>query len=30
VWQLFAPVLPEGREALTAAGRFIGARLGTL
>lgn len=30
VWQLFAPVLPEGREALTAAGRFIGARLGTI
>jgi acetyl esterase/lipase len=30
VWQLFAPVLPEGREALTAAGRFVGARLGTI
>ncbi|HEY2386951.1 MAG TPA: alpha/beta hydrolase [Candidatus Binatia bacterium] len=30
VWQLFAPVLPEGREALSAAGRFIGARLGAL
>src|SRR6202795_3038223 len=29
VWQLFAPVLPEGSEALTAAGRFIAARLGT-
>jgi acetyl esterase/lipase len=28
VWQLFAPVLPEGREALAAAGRFIAARLG--
>ena len=29
VWQLFAPVLPEAREALAAAGRFIAARLGT-
>jgi len=27
VWQLFAPVLPEGRDALAGAGRFIAARL---
>lgn len=28
VWQIFAPMLPEGREALAAAGRFIAARIG--
>ncbi len=27
VWQIFAPILPEGREALGAAGRFIAARV---
>lgn len=29
VWQRFAPVLAEGREALASAGRFLGSRLGS-
>jgi acetyl esterase/lipase len=27
-WQVFAPILPEGRQALRTASRFIAARLG--